>query len=97
MRLGARRIFYSRITAFTMLTLCFSVPLHGQSTYTGQLSGEVTDSSGAVIAGAKVTLTDEATNVQTTATTDAKGGYVLTDCRPGTYVILVAAPNLASV
>jgi hypothetical protein len=32
-------------------------------TYTGKLSGEVTDPSGAVIAGAKVTLTDQATSV----------------------------------
>ncbi|MDP9337329.1 MAG: TonB-dependent receptor [Acidobacteriota bacterium] len=57
----------------------------------------MTDSSGAVIAGAKVTITDAATNVQATATTDARGLYVLTSLRPATYTILVEAPNLASV
>ena len=65
--------------------------------YTGQISGEVTDPSGAMIAGAKVTLTDVATNVQTSATTDSKGVYVLTSLRPATYTILVEAANLASV
>jgi Carboxypeptidase regulatory-like domain/TonB dependent receptor len=77
------------------LWLCVS--LHGQSTYTGKLSGEVTDSSGAVIAGAKVTLTDVTTNVKTTVTTDTKGVYVLTGLRPGTYTLLVEAQNLAPV
>jgi hypothetical protein len=59
-----------------MLLLVFSVSLRGQATYTGQLSGEVTDSSGAIIAGARVTLTAAATNVQATAATDSKRVYV---------------------
>jgi hypothetical protein len=47
--------------------------LVGQSTYTAQLTGVVTDSSGGVIAGCRVTLTDEGTGVASTATTDARG------------------------
>ena len=86
-----------RIVLTAILVLLLGVSVHGQSTYTGQISGEVTDPSGAVIAGAKVTLTDVATNVQTTATTDSKGVYVLPNLRPATYTILVEAPNLASV
>jgi len=86
-----------KIVLTGMLILLLGVSVHGQSTYTGQISGEVTDPSGAVIAGAKVTLTDVATNVQTSATTDSKGVYVLPNLRPATYTILVEAPNLASV
>ncbi len=86
-----------RIVLTAVLVLLLGVSVRGQSTYTGQISGEVTDPSGAVIAGAKVTLTDVATNVQTTATTDSKGVYVLPNLRPATYTILVEAPNLASV
>ena len=41
-------------------------------------------------------LTDEATGVDTTATTDSRGVYVLTSLRPSTYSIRVEAPNLAS-
>ena len=39
----------------------------------GSISGLVTDSSGAVIAGTKVIATDTQTGVQTTVITDAKG------------------------
>jgi hypothetical protein len=56
--------------------------LHAQSAYTGQLTGVVTDSSEGVIVNAKVVLTDEATNVPTTETTNSRGIYVFTNVRP---------------
>jgi len=59
--------------------------MRGQSTYTAQLSGVVTDSSGAVIPGAKVILTDEATNISMNNVTDGRGIYVFTGLRPTTY------------
>ncbi len=94
---STHRFFYLPGTVAALLCLISCLSAHAQSTYTGQLSGEVTDSSGAVIAGAKVTLTDDATNAQTTAVTDTKGVYVLTGLRPGTYTLLVEAANLGSV
>ena len=97
MKIGAQRILSLPLAAWAVIALLCCASLRAQSTYTGQISGEVTDPSGAVIAGAKVTLTDDATNVQTSATTDSKGVYVLTSLRPATYTILVEAPNLASV
>jgi hypothetical protein len=79
------------------LSLLITVaPAVAQSTYTAQLSGVVTDSSGAVIPGAKVTLTDEATGIGTTHACDSNGIYVFTGIRPATYTIHVEAPNLAS-
>ena len=68
----------------------------GQANYTAQLTGVVSDSSGAVIPGVKVTLTDEATNVSVTHETDSRGLYVFTGVRPSTYTIHVEAPQLAS-
>ena len=65
-----------------------------QSTYTAQLTGVVTDSSGGVIPGVKVTLTDEGTNVASTHDTDGRGTYVFTGIRPSTYTIRVDAPNM---
>jgi hypothetical protein len=47
--------------------------LVAQSTYTAQLIGVITDSSGGVIAGCRLTLNDEGTGVASTATTDAPG------------------------
>jgi hypothetical protein len=67
-----------------------------QATYTAQLSGVVSDSSGGVIGGAKVILTDEGTGVGTTFVTDERGIYIFTGQRPGTYTIRVEAPSLAA-
>src|SRR5580704_8633193 len=55
----------------------------------GSISGLVTDSSGAVVAGAKVIATDTQTGVQTTVTTDAKGFYSLPALPVGTYDLQV--------
>ena len=65
-----------------------------QSTYTAQLTGVVTDSSGGVIPGARVTLVDEGTNVASTHETDGRGTYVFTGIRPSTYTIRIDAPNM---
>jgi hypothetical protein len=52
---------------------------------TGSISGVVTDSSGAVIAGAQVVAIDTQTGVRTTVTTDAKGFYSFPSLPVGTY------------
>ena len=58
-----------------------------QSTSTGTVAGSVTDPSGAVVAGASVTLTDTATNIARPATTNATGRYIYVDVNPGIYSI----------
>ncbi|PWT86345.1 MAG: hypothetical protein C5B56_12620, partial [Proteobacteria bacterium] len=81
-----------------LVSLLMGMPslLAAQSTYTAQLTGVVTDSSGGSIAGAKVVLTDEATNISVTSVTDERGVYVFTGIRPATYTIRLEAPNFAS-
>jgi len=71
-------------------------PLRAQASYTAQLSGVVADTSGGVIVGAKITLTDEATNLATTAVTNSNGIYVLTNLRPVTYDIRVEAQGFSA-
>ncbi len=61
--------------------------LMAQTPSTGALAGTVTDPSGAVIAGATVTLTDTATGQVRTATTDANGSYKFGLLAPGTYSV----------
>lgn len=56
----------------------------------GSISGLVTDSSGAVVAGAKVIATDTQTGVKTTVSTDAKGFYSLPALPVGTYDLEVS-------
>src|ERR1051325_4382696 len=67
-----------------------------QSTYTSQLTGVVSDASGAVIPGAKVTLTDEGTNIAANNVTNGSGIYLFTNVRPGTYTIRVEMSGLTT-
>jgi hypothetical protein len=58
----------------------------------GTLNGTVTDSSGAVITGATVTITQNGVNgASRTVTTDAHGGYTATNLPAGNYTITITA------
>ncbi|MGB7136141.1 MAG: carboxypeptidase-like regulatory domain-containing protein [Acidobacteriaceae bacterium] len=63
--------------------------LHAQ--FGASLNGTVTDPSGAVIAGATVTLTNPATLATKTTTTSGEGFYNFTELAPGTYAVKVTA------
>src|SRR5579862_9163564 len=82
------------IVVLSSATFLAPAPAAAQSSYTAQLSGTVSDSSGGVIPGAKVTLTDEGTGVATTLSTDERGIFVFVGIRPSTYTISVSAPGL---
>ena len=58
---------------------------------TGSIAGTVTDASGAVVSGAKVTLTNEGTAATLSATAGSDGGYKFSPVRIGSYKIDVAA------
>ena len=59
----------------------------------GTLSGTVTDSSGAVIASATVTVTNSGTNVTVKLATSAQGTYSLPNLEPVYYDVKVEAPG----
>ena len=52
---------------------------------TGEITGTVTDPTGAVVSGALITLTHPATNTQRTVRTNTAGIYDLPALPPGTY------------
>src|SRR6266850_7457160 len=52
---------------------------------TAELSGRVTDTSGAVLPGVTVTMTQTDTQATRTAVTDADGTYVLSNLPTGPY------------
>src|SRR5882672_9167525 len=63
----------------------------------GQLAGTVTDPSGAAIANAKVTVTNPATGVNLSATTNSTGNYTVREVPVGTYKVTVEAPGFKTV
>src|ERR1700754_3272050 len=61
---------------------------YAQST-TGDVVGTVTDSTGSVVPGAQVVLTNEDTQEKRTVTTDESGQYVFTLLKPNRYSVAV--------
>ena len=57
----------------------------------GVISGTVTDSSGAVIAGATVTATSQATNAAVARSTSNDGSFTISGLAPGPYTLNVMA------
>jgi hypothetical protein len=57
----------------------------------GQFAGTVSDPSGAAIAGARVTVTNPATNLSVTTTTNETGLYTLKELPIGSYRITAEA------
>jgi hypothetical protein len=62
----------------------------------GNIIGAVTDQSGAVVSGAKVTATDKGKGVTYTATANESGYYALNNLTPGEYKVVVEANGFKS-
>src|SRR5580698_2989496 len=74
--------------------VCLGNPVLGQGT-NGSLAGQITDSSGAAIPGAAVTLTNVGTNLVLSGVTDGQGEYHFTLVPPGNYTLAVKAATFA--
>ena len=86
----------SLVLALAVLGLGSLVPMWAQSTNTGTVVGTITDQSGAVVAGATVTLTDSSTGAARTTTTNASGRYIFVDVTPGIYGVAVSKTGFAT-
>jgi len=80
-----RLLAYFQLCGLLLLTLCaFNVEAQ---TIGGRISGTVKDPTGAAVPNAAVTITNKATNLLRTATTDESGFYTVTNLPAGTYTI----------
>lgn len=79
----------SWIVLIILLSLFFAARADSQSP-NGTISGQVVDSSGAVIVGAEILLQNDATGVQYSARTNGDGIFLLPDVPPGTYRLQVS-------
>ena len=80
----------SLVVIIVLLLVGVSGVAYAQQTTT--LRGEVTDDFGAVIPGAEITVTNNATGAEVTGSTDAAGAYELT-LDPGVYKITAETPG----
>ena len=83
-----------RVVAFLSLLFAVSALAFGQAE-TGLITGTVTDPSGAIVAGAKVTITDVNTGASRTSTTNNAGSYTFTNLKPDTYDVVVEGAGFA--
>jgi hypothetical protein len=67
-----------------------------QSNISGDISGTVQDASGAVVPGAKVTVTNLDKNTQNVATTDPAGNFRVSLLQPGRYKVTATAKGFST-
>jgi hypothetical protein len=82
----------------SLAVLLTSVSLFAQTTIsTGSIQGTVTDPSGAVVGGARVTITNRATGQSSTTSTSSSGTYASGALSPGDYVVKIEAKGFKTV
>src|SRR6478672_1914117 len=67
--------------------------LFGQGGGNAAILGTVTDNTGAVVANAKVEVTNKSTGIVTRTETTSSGDYTVPSLNPGTYIVSVEAPG----
>src|SRR5262249_14717348 len=83
------------LTVFA-LAACSSVSLFGQGTDLGTIRGTVTDSSGAMVASANVTVIDEGTGASRETKTNSRGEYQMFGLPSGTYKVRIANQGMTT-
>src|SRR5216684_2225721 len=88
----ARLVFFACILG---LGLMASIPLHAQVTG-ATISGTITDATGAVIAGAEISVRNTATGIIRNTTADSAGFYTVPNLNPGPYEVKVTAKGFTT-
>ena len=82
------------IVVFALIIL--AIPIYGQAA-SGAIAGTVTDTSGAVVAGAAVTITNTATNASRQTVANGEGLYSAPALEPGNYQVRVEVPSFRTL
>src|SRR5690349_5888965 len=86
------RIFGIILSAFTLLYAPVAL-----SSPTGSIAGSVKDQSGALVSGAKLTLTNISTNAKLEEVSDANGSFQFLQLTPAVYSLQVEASGFKKV
>jgi len=93
-RFLTRKFHALALCGLLVITLLFvPVNLAAQSTTTGDVSGVVTDATGAVVPGATAILKSPDTGRTSNAVTNGTGTYRFSLLAPGPYTVTISSPN----
>ena len=81
--MSTRTIFISALFVLLSATAVFA------QTSTGEVNGTLTDPTGAAVPGATVVLINEATKIETVATSNDNGYFIFVNVKPGNYMVRV--------
>ena len=85
------------LRAISILAALSALAAFGQSINSGTVTGQVTDPSGALIAGAKVRLTNPVTGYEQMAVTDPSGGFRFNSVPVNNYRLEVSSAGFNTV
>ncbi len=94
-RIAVFQLSARAVIIFLILVITFSLPLKAQVAG-GTLSGTITDPSDKSIPQAQVSITNGATGITTTVTTNSDGFFIAPNLRPGEYKVTVSAKGFNS-
>ena len=83
-----------RCCSILLVFLATSFAAHAQVSG-GTITGAVLDPNGAVLNGAQVTVTNNATNIKQTFVTERAGLFNAPNIDPGNYTVIVSAPGFS--
>src|SRR6185436_15579241 len=92
--MSTKRFLFSAI--MLALSAILVMPAAAQSLTSGDITGVVTDPTGAVVANATVTAKNAETGTTQTQNTNAQGAYRFSLLSPGTYTVSASAKNFQS-
>src|SRR6266851_8420847 len=86
-----------RATIALSILALVSASANGQTLTTGQISGTVTDPSGAVVPKAQVTVLNANSGIKRITESNGDGYYVVPLLDPGNYVVTITAKGFETV
>ena len=97
MRLCLRSKLRSFIVATAIVAASFVITKMSYGQFSSAIEGNVTDSTGAIVPGAKVVLTNEATGVSSEGVSNASGSFRFAALGTGSYKVTVSLTGFATV
>lgn len=87
---------FLRLSLVALMLATMSVVASAQSNVDGAIGGTVNDPNGAVVPNASVTVKNEGTNKEKTATTGSDGHFKVIQLQPGSYTVTINATGFGA-